>query len=747
MWLYDIRWCTVLLCLCWVPYGVSAAQDVTAPAPDVPRSQAGAEPTLPEVLVRPEEQPAKGAPSTTSQAGGGPYDLPLSYPSLSQIRFDGLGSALRSNTSIFRSPRAISVVSPEDLSERQPRDMIEALQREVGVLMQRTGSGQASPFIRGLTGPQTLILVDGIRLNNSTFRYGPNQYFATIDPGMVERIEVVRGPQSVLWGSDAIGGVINVVTRSADTRFRTYRGGEFIERFSTADTGSYSRLSIEGSRGCWGVFGGASYLNVDNLERGGGLGRQPMTDYTQFGGDVKLDYLLSPTQMLTVALQHNQQNNVPRTDKWPKEARRFDPQMRDLGYVRWQGTDVGGLFCDSFMVTASFHRQEERALRRKPPTSATVDIGDFDCGTTGLNVVLGRDLGWAGSLTYGLDWYHDEVNATKTRYDAASGSVVKSLVPQFPDDSYYQRVGAFLQWDVDVTQRLGAVAGVRYTNIDAGATVENFDTSDPNFPNVAPIFMPISPSFQDWTGSVGLRYELAEDLHLVGSVAEGFRAPDLDELTSVSDNVFDDGVDLPSVGLHPETSINYEVGLKFNYPRLRAQMFHFWTNLEGLTRRRLVLEKGGIRYYRRENIGLAELTGVELDGEYLLTTEWSVYGNFWTVYGQDRTDDEPLRRIPPRQGVLGLRWRNHDHSRWLECYAWMVAKQDRLSPGDVSDSRIPPGGTPGYTTLNIRAGTRIGQRQRIMLGIENVTDRAYRVHGSGVDGPGISGNLAYELIY
>ena len=138
--------------------------------------------------------------------------------------------------------------------------MIEALEREVGVMMQRTGAGQASPFVRGLTGPQVLILVDGVRMNNSTFRYGPNQYFATIDPGTIERIEVVRGPQSVLWGSDAIGGVINVVTRSTDPGCCNFTGGEFIERFSTADSGSYSRLSVEGSVNRWGVFGGASYL-------------------------------------------------------------------------------------------------------------------------------------------------------------------------------------------------------------------------------------------------------------------------------------------------------------------------------------------------------------------------------------------------------------------------------------------------------------------------------------------------------
>ncbi len=124
--------------------------------------------------------------------------------------FDG---GRRSNFSNFTAPTNRSVIDLQDLLERAPADMLQALERETGVLMQRTQRGAASPFIRGLTGQQVLILIDGIRMNNATFRSGPNQYFNTIDPGMVDHIEVIRGPQTVLWGSDAIGGVINVVTR------------------------------------------------------------------------------------------------------------------------------------------------------------------------------------------------------------------------------------------------------------------------------------------------------------------------------------------------------------------------------------------------------------------------------------------------------------------------------------------------------------------------------------------------------
>ncbi len=145
------------------------------------------------------------------------------------------------------------VINREDLDERMSSTMQRALQNEVGVLLQQTGNGQLSPFMRGLTGQQILILIDGIRVNNSVLRAGPNQYAATIDPGMIERIEVVRGAESALWGSDAIGGVINIVTRSPDPLRGDYHAGSFTQYYGTADSSSYTRAGFAGWAGQTGI--------------------------------------------------------------------------------------------------------------------------------------------------------------------------------------------------------------------------------------------------------------------------------------------------------------------------------------------------------------------------------------------------------------------------------------------------------------------------------------------------------------
>ena len=751
--------CTAI-CL-WLAACVSAfaQQDPPAPRtlPEVPGTLPEVPGTLPEVVVEPQQEAAPlpsvtVEPETTDNAPSEPpSDAPFpGYPGLDEMILPDFGGSLRSERSIFDDPRHITVVGAQELTRRAPTNMIEALQHEVGVLMQSTGSGQASPFVRGLTGPQTLILIDGIRLNNSTFRFGPNQYFGTIDPSTIERIEVVRGPQSVLWGSDAIGGVINVVTRSGATRFEhEYASGEMIGRFESANYTGYGRVSAESSRGELGWFGGASYLNVRDLDRGGDLGRQPFTNYSQYAGDIKFDRLLSPQDMITVALQHVEQQDVPRSDRFPDEFRVFSPQQRDLVYARWQGYRACGFF-DTYTATVSAQRQKEGTIRRRPPSSTNERRAEFSVETTGINLVWSKDLDRWGKWTWGTDLYHDEVDARNHTVDVNTGAATVG-VPQFPDDSYYERLGTFLEWDVPLTPRMQAVTGVRYSNIDPGATVALFD---PLNLAAGPTPTPVDPSFQDWTSSVGLVYQVSPCLHLVGSYSEGFRAPGLDELTSVSDNV-NEGVDLPTSELDPETSVNYEVGVKLNFSRWRGQMFYFWNDLDELIDRVLVATgvpnpldpADPVDVFQRRNLGSAQVQGLELNGQYLLGCGWSSYGNFSYLLGSNLTDAEPLSRIPPTQGILGLRWQDECGKNWFAVYGWLVRHQDRLSGRDIRDSRIPPGGTPGYGTLNLRSGRMVGHCQRVTLTLENILDKAYRVHGSGVDGPGFNAHLGWELYY
>jgi outer membrane receptor protein involved in Fe transport len=722
-----------------------------AAAQEQPRS------ALPPVEVPPPElAPVEVAPP---QEPAGEFDRPLSMPSLSEqtfggspLDFGGLNSANRSAKSLFDQPNLGTIVDEGLIREKSAADMFRALQNEVGVLMQSTGRGQASPFLRGVTGQQVLILVDGVRVNNTIFRAGPNQYFNTIDPGQVERIEVIRGSGSVPWGGDAIGGVISIVTKGADPFLGDYASGGFRQYFSSADDGSYSRANVEGWVGASGLFAGASYLRVNELDVGGSrFGRQPFTDYDQYAGDVKYHYMVGEDQMVTVSLSHFEQQDLPRSDRFapfvfnrPGNTPRptfFDPQQRNLAYIRWQGFAASdNLLFDVFSMTGSYTRTKEGLEELRSPTQ--LDVGEITDDMLGYTLTLHKDFGDLGAFTCGADYYYEDIDAVKQRFNPANPAQPPSpRPPQYPDDAIADRAGAFVVWDVPITERLGLVTGARYENANVQGTPRYTIGGVPQ-----DIFF--ERTYQEWIGSVGLTYDLACDVKLVGGVYEGYRAPTLDDLaasTTFLQNAQQDPV-LASLAIEPEHSYTYEVGMKLDGQRLRLQAYQWWMTIDDYITRE-VDAVGNVFLGNSE----AYLYGTEVAGEYLLPRGWALYGNFAFTFGDDTGNNVPFTRIPPAQGILGLRWRDEERTGYFDVYTWLVDRQDRYNPGNFTDSRFWVNGapaTPGYATLNLRCGRSLGEckNHRVSLVLENITNQYYRVLGSGVDGAGFNAILGYEWL-
>lgn len=731
-----------------VSLGISFASQ-TILAQDDPTTESTPRSTLPPVEVRPE-------PETPTSDAIGDEDLgPSLFPSLGEQMFGstpndfaGLNNALRGTRSLLDDPRLGTIVDQNRIEEKGAIDMFHALQNEVGVLIQATGRGQASPFVRGVTGQQVLILVDGIRMNNAVLRGGPNQYFNTIDPGQVERIEVIRSAGSVLYGSDAIGGVINVVTRGADPGRGAYLGNSFRSVYSTADSGWYGRGNVEGWVGQSGVFAGASYMNVHDLDIGGDKGRQPFTNYDQYAGDIKFNRMIGDNQMLTVALSHFEQQDVPRSDRFPpfvlgppaNTARPtfFDPQQRDMTWVRWQGlADVANPFYDAFSTTFSYSLTAEGSRERRSNTQ--LDVGKFRDDMVGVTVAFNKDLGDFGKFTYGVDYYYEDIDAYRQRFNPSNPAAPPTnRPPQYPNDAVADQGGAYLQWDVPVTERLDAIVGTRYSNANMSAT--------PIFTiNNVPQAIAFERTYQDWVANCGLTYDLSGGFKLVGGVYQGFRAPTVDDLTS--NNTFlqnaQSSPTLGSLGVQPEQSTTYETGVKFDGDVLRLQAYEWWTTIDNYIARSV---DGANNVFLGNHE--AHLNGTELAAELLVTDVWSLYGNFAYTYGVDVTDQVFVSRIPPMQGNVGTRWRALDRRSYFDLYTWLVDRQDRYNPSNLTDSRFPVGGTAGYGTLNLRCGTRLGEyeQHRLSLVLENMTNKYYRVLGSGVDGAGFNAILGYEFV-
>jgi len=731
---------TWMICLC-LAAGAVAQQP---PTPPLPQGTDG-EPLLPPVEVEP--QPPDQAPTdTTAPSDFNPQDpYPNAYPLL---RNQMLETPV-SERSIFSSPTFDTIIGRQQIEEKNAQNMYQAMQDEVGVFMQRTAAGQAQPTIRGLLGQQVLWMIDGIRMNNATYRSGPNQYFNTVDPGMVERIEIYRGAQSVLYGADALGGAINVITRSPSPWAGDYREGSFTEYYGTADSSSYSRLNVNASSHGAGVFTGGSYLNVRDLDTAGPLGRQPATNYSQYAGDVKVNYEINPDYLLTLSLQHFEQNDVARSDRFlpfvlgpPTNTQRptvFDPQQRDLMYIRLQGVPCTA-FYDAVAVTFSYAKQKEGNIEQRfnnnTPAAINTETRDaeFSVDQFGAQVMAAREFECAGKVLYGVDYYHDDVSAFRNRVQTSDpiSRPLGPLDPQYPNGSTYDRVGAYLSWEYPLAERLTAITGVRYEEARAEGIVSQ--VTNP---------IPFERNYHDWIASFNLVYELTDYCNLVGGVTEGFRPPNLDDLTS-ENTVLQDGQENPSLNVLPEHAYNFDVGVKLDTPRLRGQAFFYWIVLDDNILREEVQTSPQV--FSRGNFN-SYIYGTEMSGEYLLNCGWSLYGNMWYTFGEDLVREEPLSRIPPIQGVLGCRWRSEDLTRYFDIYTWMAGDQDRYNSVNLQDSRFPVGGNPGYAVMGIRAGRAFGacDQHRVSVALENVTDKAFRPLGSGVDGAGFNAILAYEL--
>ncbi|MEK7398195.1 MAG: TonB-dependent receptor plug domain-containing protein, partial [Candidatus Poribacteria bacterium] len=177
----------------------------------------------------------------------------------------------RSERDSFTSPSAMSVITSEDIGRKSLGTTPDMLRGITGIMVQKTTAGHGSPYIRGLTGYQTLIIVDGVRLTNSTFRSGPNQYLAMVDTGQIDKIEVMRGYGSTLYGSSALGGVVNVFTKSPSESLEKFSFHPYLStKYSNADTGKFGRIGIDGGYKNFSFIAGGSYKDVDDLKPGKG---------------------------------------------------------------------------------------------------------------------------------------------------------------------------------------------------------------------------------------------------------------------------------------------------------------------------------------------------------------------------------------------------------------------------------------------------------------------------------------------
>lgn len=633
-------------------------------------------------------------------------------------------SANRFSTLRFNTSEAIEILKSKAIRQNQLRSAPEALAITPGVFVQKTNHGGGSPFLRGLTGNQTLQMLDGIRLNNATYRYGPNQYFNTLDVFSLESIEVLRGSGSVQYGSDALGGTIQAFSKDAAFTTKQSWGSNLLTRFATHAMEQTVCADVNYGSEKAAFRGGLSWRNFGDVMGGDTTGVQSPNSYRELDFDLKGKIKLSKSSVLTMAYQNVHQQDLDVYHKVELEnyaINRMQPQNRRLAYLKLnQKLDAGIL--KSLSITASMQNTEEGRESRKNGSN-TLRYENDKVRTFSFSSDAFTQSGDLWSAMSGIEIYTDLVNSTRTDTDLASGAAIPKR-GLYPDGSTMTSIAAFTLHTCDLPKWI----------LSAGARFNTFiiDVKDETLGEIT-----LTPSALVGNASVMRKINSTSKVFI--SANTGFRAPNIDDLGTLG--IVDFRYETPNYDLKPEKSFQYQAGYKFQGNNLRGEFYLYRNELYNLiVRERLEGDSiDGYPVYQKENVERAFIQGVETSLDYTFKTKWMFSGSLTYTYGQNLTKNEPARRIPPLFGRVAIEYR---HADWWFNLEWLAAsKQDRLAQGDKDDNRIPEGGTPGWNIFNINTAYT-WRFAEISLRLQNLFNVDYRYHGSGVNGYGRSAMLS-----
>ncbi len=659
-------------------------------------------------------------------------------------------------------PYRITEIGGDTLTRRQARTLPEAVGETPGVMVQKTAHGQGSPYIRGFTGYRTLALVDGIRYNNSVYRDGPSEYFSLIDVQSLERLEVLNGPASVRYGSDAVGGVISAQTeRSAYGSRQT--GTHFLQgsqhyRYGSADQSHLSRTELDlGAGQQWGLRVGYSYKDYGDVHAAD-LGRLPRTGYGEQAVDARLDVALTDNWRVTALHQRLRQDDVWRTHATvfsrpfkgttPGTDRlRLKDQARTLSYVRLQGSGITTLI-DSARLTLSHQQWAEEGERIRDNGGALLE--NFKSNMSGIDLELSSHLAALG-LRYGIDYYRDNVDSHGAQLGADGQLIGINIQGPVGDDAFSGSLGAYVQGELPLGERLAIIAGTRYTHIDVDIGV--FEDPLTGAPAA------FDDQWQQLVHSLRAAYVLQSDgrQQVWAGVSQAFRAPNLADLSRFGASRSNE-TEIAATGLTPEQFLSFELGWRGQWAPLSISVSTFRTRIHDYiastpTGRRV---DGNIEVSKR-NSASGYVQGIELAAQVDFSAQWRMRANLSWQEGRLDTfasldasvsSRENLSRVMPLTAHWRLDWSSADQRSWWSGVVTLSDSARRLSSADRLDSeRIPPGGTPGYVLLGLHAGHALSSHITLTAALDNILDDAYRVHGSGSNEAGLGATVGMTVTF
>ena len=623
---------------------------------------------------------------------------------------------------------ALTLIDREDvLAQKLTTD---ALTTQVGVYLQQTTPGQGAAIIRGLKGSAILHLVDGMPLSNAMFRSAPTPYLAYVPTTAVERIEVVRGTPASLYGSQAVGGVIQVVSRlpQFDTA-QTESAGEASVMFDTAEQLQSVRATFDFGHKALAASVSGEYLSTGDRRVGGGEEIGP-SGFTSKGARFVVVATPSSRQSWFFDLQILEQPKTPRVDELvpgfgqdePSSSEfLFTPSRRLFAHARHTRDDA--LFGFNWRIDGAWQQiDDDRITREFESPTRLYETNRSDLYSLSINA---SDKTETTSWIVGADLQTDTVHSTRRSEDILSTTI--TVAPsRFPNGSTIDQAALFGNVAWEFSDRQSINGGLRYTavGIDIAATAAN---------NAATI------DVNRISGDIGWTYSISESWRLVANLGFGFRAPNISDLGTLG-NRPGNRFNIPNTSLKEERVQQFDIGAHWRSENIRFEIMVYTLQFDDRITSILTgdVTAGGRDIVQSVNATESEIAGAEAGIGIDFTDRLRLNAVLNYTWGRESIDSEltqPADRIPPLSGQLTMQF-DLNPAWTLDGWVRVAGEQDRLSDRDIRDVRIDPNGTAGWAMVGTGARWVPNEKWSIDLMADNLLDKRYRVHGSGIDAAG-----------
>lgn len=684
----------------------------------------------------------------------------------------------------------IDAIQGKDIAASNPQTSVDALARYADVYVQKSQMGGGSPVIRGFEANKVLLVVDGVRMNNAIYRSGHLQNAITIDNAVLDQMEVIYGPSSLMYGSDALGGVVHFRTKeaalnlSSDKKAKVF--GNYYTRYGSANQEKSLHADVNIGFRKWASLSSISFADYGDLRMGANRTKkypdfgkrttyqerldgedvviendneniQVGTAYSQLDILQKFRYQINDRMNLTANFQYSTSSNIPRYDQLIVETQDafefaewyYGPQKRGLASLKYKWTEELS-WMDEMMIIVSRQNIEESRIERLF-ASDLQKTGIETVGVNALTIDLKKTIYGARKQTiyYGMDANYNQVGSIAWEEDIQTGSRNENVFTRYPSGGSNMNIlGAYAQY-INESQDSSFV-------FHGGVRVSSF-SSNLNYLETDPILWPsffydgITAKNRALSWSTGINWKPNKDwtIRLLGATA--FRAPNVDDIGKLRIN--NDNVLVPNAALGAEKSINGEININYKVGRSSALSgSFFYTRLnDAIIREDFMLPDGsttfidGNRTYNVEgnvNAEQAEIYGVSGNVRLRLAKNLDLNSSLSYIQGRVISDeDQPLAHIPPLYGKTQLKYiRGAWDFTLLSQYNGMKPI-DQFGGSTDNPEYATEEGALAWTIFNLYSNYNIGN-YTFQLGIENIFDKHYTPFASGVSGPGINVILA-----